>query len=106
VPPVVQEMPAVIATGMQQAEGLTSRIRALEKTVERVKDRDKDLNEQLSAIDAVIVAAQRHANELKPRLEDVKSLINRLGPVPDGKTVPAESASIAAQRARLNAVAA
>lgn len=106
VPPVVQEMPAVIATGMQQAEGLTSRIQALEKTVERVKDRDKDLNEQLSAIDAVIVAAQRHANELKPRLEDVKSLISRLGPVPDGKTVPAESASIAAQRARLNAVAA
>lgn len=106
VPPVVQEMPAVIATGMQQAEGLTSRIQALEKTVERVRDRDKDLNEQLSAIDAVIVAAQRHANELKPRLEDVKSLISRLGPVPDGKTVPTESASIAAQRARLNAVAA
>lgn len=105
-PSVVPELPADIATGLKQSQGLASQIEALEKTVERVKDRDKELIEQLSAIEGVIVAAQRHANELKPKLDDVRLQISRLGPVPDGKDVPPESASIAAQRARLNSVAA
>jgi small-conductance mechanosensitive channel len=105
-PTAVPELPAEIATGLKQAQGLTSRIETLEKAVERVKDRDKDLIEQLSAIEAVRSDAQRHGDELKPKLEDVRSQISRLGPAPDGKDVPPESAAIAAQRARLNAVAA
>lgn len=106
VAPTVPELPAEIATGLKQAQGLTSKIETLEKTVDRVKDRDRDLIEQLSAIESVRADAQGHANDLKPKLEDVRSQISRLGPAPDGKDVPPESAAIAAQRARLNAVAA
>ena len=62
--------------------------------------------EQLSAVEELIVAAQRQADGLRPKLENVRSLISRLGPAPDGKDVPPESAAIAEQRARLNTVAA
>lgn len=106
VAPVPTELPADITTGLNQAQGLESRIEALEKRVERVKGRDKELIDQLPAIEAVIADSQRLARELRPKLEDVRSQISRLGPAPDGKDVPPESAAIAAQRSRLNAISA
>ena len=90
---------------LKKSEGLASELTALSKTVERVKDREKDLIEQLTAVENVIVAAQAQAEALKPKLENVQSLISRLGPAPDGKDVPAESPAIAEQRARLSTVA-
>ncbi|SDP51392.1 Small-conductance mechanosensitive channel [Filomicrobium insigne] len=106
VAPTPTELPADITNGLNQAQGLESRIEALEKSVERVKGRDKELIDQLPVIEAVIADSQRLARELRPKLDDVRSQISRLGPAPDGKDIPPESATIAAQRSRLNAIAA
>jgi potassium efflux system protein len=73
-----------------------------EKTLTAITSVDTDLGRLRDEIDSVIAKTTQTADGLRPRLADVQSQINRLGPVP-GKDDPPEAPSAAAERARLAA---
>lgn len=103
--------PSVTIPGGLKAElapvaALEERMDSMVKTVERVKDRDDELARQVPLIEKIIADAEKAGGDLGPKLADIRSQISKLGPAPDGKDVPPESAEIAAERARLNGLAA
>lgn len=103
--------PSVVIPGGLKAElapvsALEERMDAVAKTVERVKDRDDELAKQVPTIEKIIAEAEKAGTDLGPKLADIRSQISKLGPAPDGKDVPPESAEIAAERARLTGLAA
>lgn len=73
----------------------------LEKTVERVKDRDDDLSKVRGDIDKIPAEAKKAIETIRPRLSDLQAQLDKLGPAPK-QDAPAEAAQVAAERARLN----
>lgn len=101
--PKTLELSNTVSKQIETTKGLADRLSLLEKTVERVKDRDDELTQQLPVTDKIIAEALAAAAQLKPALADIHSQIDKLGPAPEnGKT---ESDEIAVERKRLNAVA-
>ncbi|MEQ8822798.1 MAG: DUF3772 domain-containing protein [Filomicrobium sp.] len=92
-----------VAKVIDDARGLADSLTLLEKTVERVKDREDELTQQLPFADSILDAAGEKATLLEPALADIKSQISRLGPAPEGTAT--EPDAIANERARLNATA-
>ncbi len=84
---------------------LTSDIEALEKAVDRNQSDDDALSPNRAEIDDLIARGRAGWTALKPRLDAINAQIERLGPAP-AKDAPPESAELAAERARLNAIAA
>jgi len=107
---VVEVPKDIIPKNLQEVlapvSGLENRIEAIAKAVERVREREGELAKQIPNVEKIISEANDSRQRLEPRLEDLRSQIARLGPAPDGKDVPPESAEIAAERARLNALSA
>ncbi|MDX2258176.1 MAG: DUF3772 domain-containing protein [Hyphomicrobiaceae bacterium] len=90
---------------VRSADGLAARIDTLEKTVDRMQARDNELALQIAPIQAVAADAESLRADLAPKLDEVRTQIEKLGPPPaDG--APPEAAAIAAERQRLNAAAA
>lgn len=83
---------------------LTADIEALEKAVDRNKN-DDALSRNRSEIDDLMERGRANINALKPRLDAINAQIERLGPAP-AKDAPPESQELAAERTRLNAMAA
>ena len=101
-PPV--QLTSEIAQQIEASKGHASRLDAIEKSVERLSERDDELTQQLPKIDGIIADAANAAENLRPQLADVRSQIEKLGDAPEnGKS---ESQDVAATRQRLNAVAA
>ncbi len=101
--PKTLELGATVTKQIEATKGLADRLSLLEKTVERVKERDEELTQQLPLADKIISEAVEASAQLNPALADIKSQIEKLGPAPEaGKT---ESDEIAVERARLNKVA-
>ena len=99
--PKLVPLPKDLATEVEQARGLSSRLESVEKAVLRVQDRDNELNERLPTIDKIIADAIKAADALRPDRADLKSQIDRLGEAPkDGES---EAENIASERSRLNA---
>ncbi|MCB1504385.1 MAG: mechanosensitive ion channel family protein [Hyphomicrobiaceae bacterium] len=89
---------------LQPVRRISSLLEDLEKTVERVQDRDDELARVRVEIDKLPPEARSAIDAIKPRLADVKAQIDKLGPAPkEGE--PAESSEVAAERQRLNSVA-
>ena len=65
-----------------------------------IKSVDTDLGRLRDEIDGVISKTTQTADGLRPRLADIESQINRLGPAP-AKDAPPEAPTAAAERARL-----
>lgn len=73
-----------------------------EKSLTAITSVDTDLGRLRDEIDGVISKSTRTADGLRPRLADIQSQIDRLGPAPD-KGAPPEAPSAAAERTRLTA---
>jgi len=97
--------PAAIEELLAPAKRFATVIEDLEKTVERVKDREDALARLRTEIEQVPREAEQAIEALRPRLADAEAQLKRLGPAPkDGEG--AETAEIAAERARLSALSA
>ena len=72
-----------------------------EKTLTAIKGVYTDLSRLRDDIDGVISKTTQTADGLRPRLADIRSQIDKLGPAPE-KGAPAEAPSVAAERARLD----
>lgn len=73
-----------------------------EKALTAIRGVDTDLGRLRDDIDNVISTTTQTADGLRPRLTDIQSQLNRLGPAPE-KDAPAEAQTAAAERARLGA---
>ena len=72
-----------------------------EKTLTAIKSVDTDLGRLRDDIDGVIAKTTQTADSLRPRLAELRSQIDRLGPAPD-KGAPPEAPMAAAERTRLS----
>lgn len=95
VPVLSPEVNATISKVVDTMEGA-------EKTLTAITSVDTDLSRLRDEIDGVISKSTKTADGLRPRLADIQSQINRLGP-PPGKDDPPEAPTAAAERARLAA---
>ncbi|HZT46529.1 MAG TPA: DUF3772 domain-containing protein [Hyphomicrobiaceae bacterium] len=83
-------------------ERLAKSIEAAEKSIQQLKELESELQRLRTDVEEIIYESTATAEALRPQLAEVKSQIERLGPPP--KDQP-ETATIAAERARLNALA-
>ncbi len=100
-----QELPAQLEKVLQPVRRITSLLEDYEKTVERVKDRDEELARVRIDIDKIPGEARTAISAIEPRLAEIKAQIDKLGPAPKSGEPP-ESAEVAAERTRLNALSA
>ncbi len=84
-------------------ERLTKGIETAEKSIQQLKELESELQRLRSDVEEIIYDSTATAETLRPQLAEVKSQIERLGPPP--KDQP-EAPALAAERARLNTVAA
>ena len=101
-PPAKVVLPADIADGIAR---LTTAIEAAEKTIQHLAELEEELGRLRVDVESILSDSTQTAETLRPQLAAVKSQIEKLGPQP-GKDAPAEAAAIAAERARLTALAA
>lgn len=94
-PPEVTETISKVVGTMEGAE----------KTLTAIKGVDTDLGRLRDDIDGVIAKTTQTADSLRPRLADLRSQIDRLGPPPEKGAQP-EMPSAATERARLDGEAA
>ncbi len=85
-------------------EKLTKSIETAEKSIQQLKELEGELQRLRSNVEEIIYESTATAEALRPQLAEVKSQIEKLGPS-SAKDQPAESATVAAERARLNAMA-
>ena len=84
--------------------GLVTAMENAEKSLGRMKELGDDIGRLRNDVEHVIAKTTEVADGLRPRRDEVKRQIDKLGPAP-GKDAPAEDAGIAGERARLNAEA-
>jgi small-conductance mechanosensitive channel len=86
-------------------EKLAKSIETAEKSIQQLKELEGELQRLRGNVEQIIYESTATAEALRPQLTEVKSQIEKLGP-PPGNNQPAESPTVAAERARLNAMAA
>ncbi|WP_143149369.1 DUF3772 domain-containing protein [Hyphomicrobium sp. CS1BSMeth3] len=84
-------------------ERLVKGIESAEKSIQQLKELESELQRLRTDVEEIIYDSTATAETLRPKLTEVKSQIERLGPAP--KDQP-EAPAIAAERARLNTIAA
>lgn len=100
------ELPADIQEAIKPVAALEAQLEGFSKTVERVKERDDELVPLQPQIEALVASAQKLADSLRPRLDDIESQKSKLGPEPGKEGAGPESSEIANERARLNELSA
>ncbi|MEQ1711663.1 MAG: DUF3772 domain-containing protein, partial [Hyphomicrobium sp.] len=96
-PPAPVTLPPEIGA---QISGLAATIEGAEKSLSRMKELDDDIGELRNDVERVIARSTEAADDLRPRLDDIRRQIEKLGPAP-GKDQSPESAAVAAERTRL-----
>jgi small-conductance mechanosensitive channel len=104
-PPAKVAPPPSIEELITPIETLSDSLDAAEKNLERSPGTQRDLSTLRAGIEKIEANAKSSAAKLQPRLEEVRSQIEKLGP-PPAADAPPESAEVAAERQRLNAIAA
>lgn len=89
---------------LNPVEKLAKSIETAEKSIQQLKELESDLQRLRSNVENIIYDSTATAEQLRPQLAEVKSQIEKLGP-PPAAGQPPESATVAAERARLNAMA-
>ena len=92
--------PEVLAPILQ----LSKSVETAEKSIQQLKELESELQRLRAEVERIIYDSTAAAESLRPQLAEVKGQIEKLGP-PPAKDQPAESATVAAERARLNALA-
>ncbi len=85
-------------------EKLAKSIETAEKSIQQLKELEGELQRLRTNVEQIIYESTATAEGLRPQLAEVKSQIEKLGP-PPGANQPPESATVVAERARLNAIA-
>lgn len=97
------EPPSFLEPVLQPVRGLSIQLDDLEKAVDRVQEREDELSQVRLEIDKIPADARRAIDAIRPRLDDARAQLEKLGPAPKPDQ-PAEAAEIAADRARLAAI--
>jgi len=93
-------LPSEVTTPVER---LVKGIESAEKSIQQLKELESELQRLRTDVEEIIYDSTATAETLRPKLTEVKSQIERLGPAP--KDQP-EAPAIAAERARLNTIAA
>lgn len=96
------ELPPAVADGVTR---LSTAIESAEKTIQHLAEVEEELGGLRVNVETILSESADTAEALRPQLAAVKSQIEKLGP-PPGKSDPAEPPALAAERARLSALAA
>lgn len=110
-PPAIAPVPEPKAAGIpvedlvRPVNSLNTEIEAAENNLEQSPGAQRDLAALRAKIEKIESNAKSAAESLKPRLEEVRSQIAKLGAPPTGEEPP-EAADVAAERQRLNGIAA
>jgi small-conductance mechanosensitive channel len=84
---------------------LTKSIEGAEKAIQHLKELEEELSRLRIEVETILSESTNTAEGLRPQLAEIRGLIEKLGPAP-GKDQPPEAPAIAAERQRLNALAA
>jgi potassium-dependent mechanosensitive channel len=106
-PPAAATSPAPVTLPPEvtnPVERLAKSIETAEKSIQQLKELEGDLQRLRGNVEQIIYESTATAEALRPQLAEVKSQIDKLGP-PPAANQPPESATVAAERARLNAMA-
>jgi small-conductance mechanosensitive channel len=106
-PPPAQSQPAPPALPPEIAASLskmTASLAEAEKALQQLSGFEDELGGLRSRVEEVLDETAQTAESLRPRLDDVKSQIEKLGP-PPAKDAPPETPEVAGERARLAALA-
>jgi potassium efflux system protein len=95
-------LPAPVADSVTRLAG---EIESAEKTIQHLAELEDELGGLRVNVETILSESADAAETLRPQLAAVKSQIEKLGP-PPGKNDPAEAPALAAERARLTALAA
>ena len=98
--PPASVLPPEVTTPVER---LARSIATAEKSIQQLKELESELQRLRGEVEEIIYDSTATAEALRPQLAEVKGQIERLGPPP--KDQP-EAPAIAAERARLNALAA
>ena len=107
-PDAAQSQPAKPALPPDVADSitrLTSAIETAEKTIQHLAELEEELGGLRVDVETILSDSTQTAETLRPELAAVKSQIEKLGP-PPSKDGPPEAPALAAERARLMALAA
>jgi len=96
--------PALPADATDAVRRLTGAIEAAEKTIQHLTELEEELSRLRIDVESILSDSTDAAETLRPRLAAVRSQIERLGP-PPAKDAAHEGPDIAAERARLQALA-
>ncbi len=83
---------------------MTTSLAEAEKALQQLSGFEDELGGLRARVEEVLDETAQTAESLRPRLEDVKSQIEKLGP-PPAKDAPPETSEVAGERARLAALA-
>ena len=89
---------------MGPVDRLAKSIETAEKSIQQLKEFESELQRLRGSVEEIIYDSTATAETLRPQLAEVKSQIEKLGPAPAAGQ-SAESATIASERTRLNAMA-
>jgi small-conductance mechanosensitive channel len=93
--------PAALPPEVHRAiERLVGTMESAEKSLTRMQDLEDDIGRLRDEVEHVIAKTTEVADGLRPRLADLRSQIDKLGPAP-GKDAPPEAPAVTAERARL-----
>ena len=101
-PPATPPAPLLPPKVTTPVERLARSIETAEKSIQQLKELESELQRLRGDVESIIYDSTATAEALRPQLAEVKSQIEKLGPVQ--KDQP-ETQTIAAERARLNAIA-
>jgi potassium-dependent mechanosensitive channel len=99
-----QGQPILPPEMMEPITKLSRSIEAAEGSIQQLKELEGELSRLRSDVERIIYESTSAADGLRPQLAEVKDQIEKLGPPPKSGEPP-ESETIAAERARLNAMA-
>lgn len=104
-PALSAEDQAAVEDVRASAAKVRSTLDALEKSVERNLENDEELRQLRVDLVGLIDSAQATIDGLRPKAQSLQQLVDKLGAAPEKDAAP-ESEQVAAERARLNALAA
>jgi potassium efflux system protein len=98
--PAAPLLPPEVTTPVER---LAKSVEEAEKSIQQLKELEGELQRLRTDVEEIIYDSTATAETLRPQLTEVKSQIERLGPAPSNQP---ETPAIAAERARLNSIAA
>lgn len=100
-PPSQSALPPDVAANLNK---MTTSLTDAEKALQQLSGFEDELSGLRTKVEEVLEKTSETAESLRPKLDDIKSQIEKLGPAP-AKDAPPEAPEVAAERARLAALA-